>query len=266
MVHPRLAQLEQNQMLEVEGGAPDWCMRILRHETGHALDNAYRFRRRRGRQRLFGNSSQRYPEYYTPRPYSKSFVMHLELWYAQSHPDEDFAETFAVWLTNDVDWWKKRYAGWPALKKLEFVDALMREIAGQVPPRLPRRRYEPLGQLRKTFRQHYQEKQGRYGVDFPNFYDRDLRRVFSDSPQHAANPAAHSFLKKIRKEVRRYVSRWTGVYQYTIDQVFEEMLNRTRELNLRLAASEEQAKLDFMVVLTVQTMNFLHSGGHQLAL
>ena len=28
--------------------------------------------------------------------------MHLDPWYAQSHPDEDFAETFAVWLTPEV--------------------------------------------------------------------------------------------------------------------------------------------------------------------
>ena len=99
LAHPRLARLELSQMLEVEGGTPEWCMRILRHETAHAIDNAYRIRRRRRRQQLFGNSSQKYPEYYTPRPYSRSFVVHLQPWYAQSHPDEDFAESFAVWLT-----------------------------------------------------------------------------------------------------------------------------------------------------------------------
>src|SRR5207249_108872 len=81
------------QMLEVEGGDPDSCLRILRHEVGHAIDNAYRLRRRRTRRRLFGNPGIEYPEYYTPKPYSKSFVHHLDHWYAQSHPDEDFAET-----------------------------------------------------------------------------------------------------------------------------------------------------------------------------
>ncbi len=93
MVHPRLAKLELNQMLEVEGGTPESCMRILRHETGHAIENAYRLRRRRQRQQIFGKSSRSYPDYYSPKPYTKSFVLHLDMWYSQSHPDEDFAET-----------------------------------------------------------------------------------------------------------------------------------------------------------------------------
>src|SRR6266850_1269863 len=114
LAHPRLAKLELEQMLEVEGGTPEWCMRILRHEAGHALENAYRLRRLRRRQQVFGPSYKAYPEYYDPKPYSKSFVLHLDSWYAQSHPDEDFAETFAVWLAPDSDW-SARYTGWPAL-------------------------------------------------------------------------------------------------------------------------------------------------------
>ena len=97
-------------MLEVEGGTPDWCLQILRHEAGHAFDNAYELRQRRRRVRLFGRPSTPYPDFYLPRPYSKSFVLHLDSWYAQSHPDEDFAETFAVWLTPDSDW-RTRYSG-----------------------------------------------------------------------------------------------------------------------------------------------------------
>jgi hypothetical protein len=88
LAHPRLAKLEKAEMLEVEGGDPDSCMRILRHEAGHAIDNAYQLQRRHTRRRLFGNPATEYPEYYTPKPYSKSFVQHLDHWYAQSHPDE----------------------------------------------------------------------------------------------------------------------------------------------------------------------------------
>src|SRR6185295_3672959 len=118
---PRLARLELGQMLEVEGGTREWCLKIMRHETGHAIENAYNLRRRPTRQSLFGPTSNPYPEYYSPKPYSKSFVIHLEGWYAQSHPDEDFAETFAVWLTPGSGW-AERYAGWPALRKLEYLD------------------------------------------------------------------------------------------------------------------------------------------------
>ena len=132
LAHPRLERLEKAQVLAVEGGEHEWCMRILRHEAGHVIDNAYKLRLRKQRRRLFGSSSQPYPEYYAPRPYSKSFVLHLDPWYAQSHPDEDFAETFAVWLTPESNW-KTRYAGWPAIKKLEYMDQLMRLLVGKQP-------------------------------------------------------------------------------------------------------------------------------------
>ena len=118
-------------MLEVEGGDPEWCLRILRHEAGHAIDNAFHLRRRRVRRALFGSSSEAVSRVvYAPKPYSKNFVLHLDSWYAQSHPDEDFAETFAVWLTPDAEW-RQRYPDWPALKKLEYMDGLMRSVAGK---------------------------------------------------------------------------------------------------------------------------------------
>ena len=265
MAHPRLARLELNQLLEVEGGTPEWCMRIIRHETGHAIQNAYLLSRRRRRQKLFGKSSKSYPDYYTPRPYSKRFVLHLDSCYAQSHPDEDFAETFDVWL-NPRSMWRERYADWPVLKKLEYVDTLMREIVRKEPKVTRREPVDPLSRHHKTLREHYQKKRERYGLEYPNFYDRDLRRLFSDTPEAKGSMTAGRFLGRIRKEVRREVASWTGEYQYTIDQVFEDMIERCRELNLRLTVLEEKAKLDFTVLLTVQTMNYLHSGRHRVAL
>ncbi len=265
LAHPRLARLEATQLLEVEGGTPAWCMRILRHEMAHAIDNAYALQRRRRRQKLFGKSSIPYPEYYTPKPYSKSFVLHLDSWYAQSHPDEDFAETFAIWL-NPRSMWTKRYAEWPALRKLEYVDELMREIAGKEPLVTTRRLVDPISRLRKTLGQHYKRKRKHYGLEYPDFYDRDLRRLFSDAPELSRNMTAARFLIKVRKDVRRMVASWTGEYQYTIDQVLEDMITRCDELGLRLATQEDRAKLDFTVLLTVQTMNYLHGGRHRLAL
>jgi len=265
MAHPRLTRLEESQMLAAEGGTPEWCLRILRHEAGHAIENAYRLRRRRRRIELFGRSSQKYPASYTPRPYSKSFVQHLEAWYAQSHPDEDFAETFAAWLTPDAQW-DERYAGWPALRQLRFVDETMRELAGTRPLVRTRRTVDPLEKLTKTLREHYAQRRQHYGVEVPRLYDRDLRRLFSSAPEFRRHPAATTFLRRVRREVRRLVATWTGAYQYTVDQVLEDILRRCRELELRLAVPEAQANLDFAVLLTVQTMNFLHSGGHRVAL
>ena len=265
LAHPRLARLEESQMLEVEGGTPEWCMQILRHEAGHAIDNAFRLRLRRRRRQLFGRSSQPYPEYYTPRPYSRSFVLHLDSWYAQSHPDEDFAETFAVWL-NPESAWRTRYADWPALKKLEYVDELMGQLAARRPPVGSRQRVDPLGRLRKTLREHYTAKRRHYGVEYPNFYDRDLRRLFSDAPHFRGQVPAAQFLRGVRKDVRRRVARWTGAYQYTIDRVLKDIVTRCRELKLHLTAPPEQTKLDFAVLLAVHTMNYLHGGRHRVAL
>jgi hypothetical protein len=265
LAHARLEKLERAQMLEVEGGTDEWCMRILRHEAGHAIDNAYKLRQRRRRQQVFGPSYRAYPEYYTPKPYSKSFVLHLDSWYAQSHPDEDFAETFAVWLYPQSDW-RTRYADWPAIKKLEYMDALMHDIAGKRMLVQSHRRVEPLSSIRKTLRAHYERKRRHYGLLHPDFYDRDLRRLFSDAPEHAANMKAARFIARVRRDVRRMVAGWTGEYQYTIDQVVEAMTRRTNELNLRLKETEERTKLDFLVLLTVQTMNYLHSGRHRVAL
>ena len=240
-------------------------MKILRHEAGHAIDNAYKLRQRRRRQQIFGPSYMEYPEYYTPKPYSKSFVLHLDSWYAQSHPDEDFAETFAVWLNPASDW-QARYVDWPALKKLEYMDALMRELAGKPAIVRTKRRVEPLQGIRKTLRAHYDRKRRHYGIDHPHFYDRDLRKLFSDAPEHATNMKAARFIARIRRDVRRMVAEWTGEYQYTIDRVLENIIKRANELNLRLKGPEDRSKLDFIVMLTVQTMNYLHSGFHRVAL
>ena len=265
MAHPRLQRLELNQMLEVEGGTTEWCMRILRHEAGHAIENAYRLRRLRRRQELFGKSSKTYPDWYTPKPYSKRYVVHLDMWYAQSHPDEDFAETFAVWLDPESKW-QTRYADWPAYRKLQYVDDLMKNLVGKPPLVTKKERVDPISRLQKTLRVHYNDKRDRYGVDYPNFYERDLRRLFSDHPDYNQNPRADQFLLKIRKEVRKKVTFWTGEYQYTIDQVLKDMIVYCRKQKLKLVASEEQTKLDFMVLLTVQTMNYLHDGHHRVAL
>jgi hypothetical protein len=265
LAHPRLEKLEEAQMLEVEGGDYEWCMRILRHEAGHLVDNMYGLRRRRHRREIFGPSSEPYPEFYAPKPYSKSFVLHLDAWYAQSHPDEDFAETFAVWLTPGSDW-ARRYEGWPALRKLQYMDQLMASMAGTPPRLVHANEVDGLRRIRRTLRQHYKRKRRHYGVDRPDFYDRDLRRLFSDAPEFAGNVTAAALVTRIRRQVRRLVASWTGIYQYTIDQVLEDIIVRCRDLKLRLAVPEDTARREFTVLLTVQAMNFLHSGRHRLAL
>ena len=265
LAHPRLAALEKKQMLEVEGGTENWCMRILRHEVGHALDNVYRLHFRKRYKQLFGSWSVKYPEFYDPKPYSKSYVQHLDMWYAQAHPAEDFAETFAVWLRPSSRW-RTRYRDWPALKKLEYVDEVMNEIAPQKPPAMTRKQFFRMARLKKTLREYYQEKRAHYARGKADFYDNDLRKLFSDDPDLKNRPAAATFLRTIKPDLRAMVARWTGEYQYTIEQVLDDIIGRCRELKLRLVHSPERSKLDTIVMVTVQTMNYLHDGHHRVAL
>jgi hypothetical protein len=265
LAHPRLVRLERKMMIDVEGGTRPECMRILRHEAGHVLQHAYHLHRRRRWQQLFGRSSIRYPAYYRPNPASKNYVHHLRFWYAQSHPAEDFAETFAVWL-DPQGMWAARYAGWPAQRKLEYMDRLMRELARKRPTINSRRQVDPLSRLKKTLSEHYRKKREHYGLDHPDFYESDLRNLFSDAPQYAKNMSAARFVRRIRRDVRTTVASFTDSYQYTIDQLLSKIIDRCRELNLRLTEPEESTKIDFMVFLTVQTMNYLHSGRHRVAL
>ena len=242
-------------------------MRILRHESGHAIDNAYRLRRRRRRQQLFGKPSQPYPQHYTPKPYSKSFVLHLERWYAQSHPDEDFAETFAVWLTPKSSW-RQRYAGWPALRKLEYVDDLMESSPARRPPvrRAPRRRSAPHAP-QDAARALPREALALRARQPREFYDRDsaLRLLRRSGVRQPSQARRRSCAARAPSSVARCASSRAS-YQYTIDQVLEDMIERCRELNLRLTARRPRPCSTSRIVLTVQTMNFLHSGRHRVAL
>jgi hypothetical protein len=146
------------------------------------------------------------------------------------------------------------------------MDQLMRELARRRPSVASKRQVDPLPRLRKTLGEHYRRKREHYGLDHPDFYESDLRNLFSDAPQYAKHQPAARFVRKIRREVRSTVASFTDSYQYTIDQLLETIIERCRELNLRLTDPEEATKIDFMVFLTVQTMNYLHSGRHRVAL
>jgi len=257
LAHERLMRLERKMIIDVEGGTWSECMAILRHEAGHVVQHAYALSRRRDWQRLFGPTSRRYPRYYRPNPASRHYVQHLRLWYAQSHPDEDFAETFAVWLRPRSNW-RTRYSGWPALKKLEYVDRLMGEIAAERPLLKGRERVDPLSSLTETLGEHYQKKQALYAFDAPKTYDRDLLRLFSaDQTRHRRSEAASSFIRRHRARVRKLVARWTGEYQLTLDAVLDGMIARCRELNLRAVGPEQKLVTDFTVLLTAKTMHAL---------
>jgi hypothetical protein len=265
LAHPRLTELEDRMMLEVEGGTPENCLRILRHEAGHALDTAFRLHRRGDWRRVFGRASKPYPDYYQPRTSSRRYVLHLNSWYAQSHPSEDFAETFAVWLAADSDW-RRDYAGWPARRKLEYVDALMGELVGRKPAVRARRRVEPLSQIRKTLRKHYDDKRARFSSGPGEAYDRALRRLFSETPGSIAHETAADFLRRTQAELRRVVSDMSGEHEYTVDQVLQEMMLRCRQLRLYRHLGQRKTEEEAAALLALQTRQYLENGQHRFAL
>lgn len=265
LAHPRLSKLERAQMREVEGGTEKECLRIMRHEAGHAIDNAFRLYRRPRYQQLFGSFNQPYPDWYKPEPHSRQFVLHLPAWYAQAHPAEDFAETFAVWLTPRSQW-RAQYEGWPALHKLEYVDQVMRSLAGKRPPNDSRQTVAELREIETTLQEHYDHKQRYYAFDWPPDYDRDLLRIFTAEGGQNSALRAVNLLRRYRRELCHEVAEGTGVHEYAIDQMLLQLMNRCRELKLRLSFSPEQTKQKALVLLTAQTMNGVYSGYHRIAL
>jgi hypothetical protein len=237
----------------------------MRHEAGHAIDNAFRLHTRRRYRTLFGPYRQPYPDWYRPEPNSRDYVVHLPAWYAQAHPAEDFAETFAVWMARGSRW-RKQYEGWPALRKLEYVDEVMRGLTGRMPANRSRERVEDLPRIDITLREHYRKKRQHYDFMWPPAYDRDLRRIFSADHRNSNGLSAVSFLRRHRRWFCSQVSEGTGVHPYAIDQMLGEMIKRCRELKLMVGLTPEHAGQKVLVMLTAQTMSGIHTGYHRIAL
>ena len=161
LYHPRLWELEEKMMGKIEERNKEILKKILRHEIGHAVDNAYHLRNNKMREKLFGPSHTKYPKFYGRKVFSQAYAQNLPLNYAQAHPDEDFAETFATWLNPKVQW-KKKYLGKPCYQKLVFMNALMRECKNLIPLTKSRRQYDKVYELSGTLKKFYQRKRKIY--------------------------------------------------------------------------------------------------------
>ena len=226
--HPRLLRLERRMMGEAEGGNRRWRLRLLRHELGHALDTAFGLRRRNDWRQVFGAASALYSRDYTARPRSRNHVLHLEHWYAQSHPTEDFAETFAVWLGPKARW-RAEYAGWPALSKLEFVDRLMKELVGRAPRKRDRSVVEPVAENNRTLGEYYRRRE--YLSSGEPRYDSWLARAFT-SRTAQADASAERLLLDLKPLLIRELLRGSRTHPYLVFQVLRAVRRRARHLNL----------------------------------
>jgi hypothetical protein len=256
LAHDRLRTLERKMMLEVEGETPDYFMKLIRHETAHAYNYAYRLPHNKGWGKVFGQTSdEETPDFYRPRPFSRSYVVHLDDWYAQSHPDEDFAETFAIWLTPGLDW-RSRYAGWKALHKLEYLDELMRSLTGKPPLQTPPYRVAAYNCLNLKLKTYYARKKKFYADLYPDFYDADLRQLFT-AP---AGIKASSYLRSRRRRLLNAVCQWTNEKKYRVNELLTRLIERCDHLGLHVDNDDPQQDFRVSAFITTLVMNYLFTG------
>jgi hypothetical protein len=251
LAHPRLVRLERTMMLEAEGETERECMKLLRHETGHAINYAYRLYRRSHWRKLFGPISTSYdPHHYRRRAYSRQYVVHLQQQYAQAHPDEDFAETFAVWLTPDSDW-RKRYRGRGALRKLEYVDHLMSEL-GSRPASVvadPRQYHWSIARSRATLDTYFKTKRREMARAYIGYYDPVLKNLFP-YPVGADTEPAHRFMARYRRSITSEVAHWARIPKYAADDLIRRLGVRAKEMHLQAPHDAAEARLRMGICIT----------------
>ncbi len=258
LANPELEKLER-ELNDLEDQRE--IMMYLRHEAGHAFNYAYELYKTPEWRELFGSFRRPYREKYRPVPFSRSFVRHLAGWYAQKHPDEDFAETFSVWLTPGSQW-RKRYRGWTALAKLKYVDRTVRRFADVDPIRSCGRTDITVQEMDWTVREFYQ-RTAREEDSFADLaLDTDLVDLFSVSrrKKKGVRPAA-DFIREHRKSLVDKVTYWTGVERPLIKRLIESMQARVAEMNLRVEIACEHERLtDVAAYATTLAMNYLTRG------
>jgi hypothetical protein len=257
LANPELSKLE-GELTGIEAEDEAEVMMFLRHEAGHAFNYAYRLFRQPEWRRLFGRFSQVYEYNYQPVPFSSRFVRHIPGWYAQKHPDEDFAETFAVWLTPASDW-QKQYADTPALAKLIYVDKIVGKY-GRKPPLVSDEKLDmPIQQMKMTLDSWYEmgRDTNRIKLNIRRSLDNDLRRLFPAEQ----GQAAVDILRTNRKQLVKEVTHWTGINRKLLSALIDELLDRIKFLGLRTDSEQPVTNMvSVSVFVTTLVMNYLYRG------
>jgi len=253
---PKLAKLEK-EMNDLEDDRE--IMMYLRHEAGHAFNYAYEVFKRPEWRDLFGPFRRPYRDDYKPIPFSRRFVRHIAGWYAQKHPDEDFAETFAVWLTPRSNW-RLKYAHWGALEKLRYVDRLARKLRDTDPIRATGATDITVEEMDTTVAEFYQAAGEPRSIDL--LIDTDLVDIFirSKRRKRGIRPAA-DLIRESRKPLVDKITYWTGVKRPLVRALVESIEKRVEELGLSAEVKREKEHLaEITVYATTLSMNYLDRG------
>jgi hypothetical protein len=257
LVDERLERIEAEMSAGVEDDAE--AMRYMRHECGHAINYAFSLYERPEWRATFGSFSKPYRERYRADPFSRDYVRHILGWYAQKHPDEDFAETFAVWLTPDLDW-RSEYAGWPALAKIEYVDDVMHEL-GPLTPRVPAPTADdlPVEAMHYTIAEHYADSDDRAPIGDARQFDTDLRRIFIRPAEAPGGEEARWFLHRHYREIVSRISYWTSEPPSVVRSLLDHLMERVTELGLRVGTLEAATLIELTAFGTAVVMNHRHT-------
>ncbi|MBI3097755.1 MAG: hypothetical protein HYY93_05830 [Planctomycetes bacterium] len=247
----------------------DDVMWLLRHETGHAFCYSYKLYQDREFRRLFrvkGHFFHTYPEHdrYLHRcnPWSRDFVNPSGDHYAQKHPDDDFAETFAVWL-DPHSHWRMTYAHKPgALRKLEYVNRVVAD-RGRAEPEVPSDRralHLPVDEMTATVGEFLRASGRQFQRQAQTFFDRDLEEIFAARPRrrNGAHSAAEFIIDHGRLVVDRVV-HWTGEREEVVRALLKKVKRRVETLDLVVPRKlREEALVELTSYITTLTMNYAH--------
>ena len=266
LARPDLTALHAERAGYIEGSGRRDVLRYLRHEMGHVVNYAYELFARPEWVEAFGPMAAPYREDYRPEPFSRRFVHHLPGWYAQKHPDEDWAETFAVWMTPGLDW-RAEYADWPvALAKLHLCDRLMAEVADRDPPVTSEELDEDVSELAHTIDDHYRDLGG-VEISVPAGLDGMLRSIFEDLGHPESAPAdvprrpAADLIRRIAPEVSMAIFRWTGCFPERVRPLLDHLARRSGELaQVYPAGREAEAVANLTALLTALAMSHAARG------
>jgi hypothetical protein len=248
----RLARLEEEQNDEIEDSRT--IMMLLRHEAGHAINYAYRLWRKPSWGEIFGSFTKPYHDSFRPDKASRHYVRHIIAHpygrtYAQKHPDEDFAETFAVWLTPRSGW-RRRYRNWPVIHKLLYVNRLMKEIRQTPPESHVIHLLRPVERMTLTLAEHYGKKAERYRRDARGYVDDTLREAFPVSRGHVLRPASGLF-KRYRDRLGERMVQWSILTSQEAAALLGKLEARSAALKLSYPPGAEGDRLMNMVSLAI---------------
>ncbi len=270
LARPDLTALHAERVGHVEGFNRTDVLRYLRHEMGHVLNYAYRLYEDEEWVKQFGSITQPYNEDYRPEPFSRRYVRHLPGWYAQKHPDEDWSETFAVWMTPGLDW-RTEYSSWPvAAAKLAFCDRLMAEVRTRDPVETSAELDEDVGSIEYSLDLYYRSPPDSLGLgDTPRGLDGALRAIFEDlgsadgmSLDEPMVPA-DVLIRRLEPALLANVFRWTGHFPERTRVLVRFLGDRAAQLKQGYAANREAAAIvAFTTLVTGLAMNYVQRGSY----